>query len=76
MRAGVGRDRVADSIAGLEFKGFISTIHGRGGHGSTYPNTYRLTLAPDFEGARPTHEWRKISEEDCLEWKREGGDKS
>lgn len=65
---GVTGEYVADAIDELEFKGLIRVKRGRAGAGTSHPNVYRLTWLGDFEGAKPTNEWKHCTIERAKQW--------
>ena len=65
---GVTGEYVADALDELEYKGLIKVQRGRAGSGVAHPNRFTLTFVGDFEGAAPTHEWRKCTKEKCKRW--------
>lgn len=66
---GVTAEYVADALDELSFKGLVDIKRGRAGNGTSHPNQYRLTFTGDFEGAAPTNEWRKFTDEHAQHWR-------
>ncbi|MER8793944.1 hypothetical protein NKH75_07015 [Mesorhizobium sp. M0984] len=65
---GVTGEYVADAIGELEFKGILRVQRGKAGDGTSHPNTYRLTLTGDYEGAPATNEWQRCTVAMAKEW--------
>jgi hypothetical protein len=65
---GVTGEYVADAIDELEYKGHVKVKRGRAGLGTPHANIYTLTYVGDFEGAPPTNEWKRCSEDKCARW--------
>jgi len=65
---GVTGEYVADAIDELEFKGLVRVIRGMAGAGTAHPNLYRLTFVGDYEGAKPTNEWKRFTMADAKAW--------
>lgn len=65
---GVTGEYVADAIDELNYKGLVNIQRGRSGAGTAHPNVYTLTFVGDWEGAPPTHEWRRCTMDRCRRW--------
>jgi hypothetical protein len=62
---GVAKNGIASAIRELEESGFVEVMVRGGRSFGTHnvPSHYRLTWLPDFNGNKPTHEWRKQQRE-------------
>lgn len=62
---GVAKNGIASAIRELEEAGFAQVmVRGGKSFGTVnVPSQYRLTWLPDFNGNKPTHEWRRKQRE-------------
>ena len=68
---GLGANSIRDAIEEAEFLGLIRFKRGGRWAGSNQPSQFRLTFQPDRDGNSPTNDWKRRSEEQIHQWRKD-----